>query len=158
MKSSLISLSLLMVLGTLVCLADDRPIVFDGAFWHTLTKDDKVFFVTGFVEGNRIGFTQGKYMAVDALMDIPGVKGPRSEAAKHTPNNVDTSPYGFGLILDGVDECYKDFRNRNVEVDMCIAWAVAGLQGDDDKSREAWMEAVRQDTAAAMAAKAKAKQ
>jgi hypothetical protein len=116
---------------------------------------EKIYFISGFAAGNRVGFSQGKYMAVSALMDIPGVKGARGEAAKHTPNNVDASPYSFGQISDGVDECYKDFRNRDVEVDMCIAWAVDGIQGDDDKSREAWIEGVRQDTAAAIAAKAK---
>jgi hypothetical protein len=157
MKLFHISSALLVTLSSLVCFADDRPIVFDGTFWHTLTKSEKGLFVAGFVEGNGIGFAQGKSAATNALIDIHGVKGARADAAIQVSNNLDPSRYSFGLIADGVDDCYKDFRNRDVEVDMCIAWAVDGIQGDDDKSREAFLESVRQSVTAAKAG-AKAKQ
>ena len=144
MKSSLISLSLLTALMCPTCLAEEQGVVINGAFWHTLTKAEKGYFVAGYVVGNQLGFAQGRTAAVNDLMDVHGVAGARAERALKATNNLDASPFTFGQISDGVDECYKDFRNREVEVDMCIAWAVDGIQGDDDKSRESFLESVRE--------------
>jgi hypothetical protein len=157
MRLSYVNLLLWMALMCPTCLAEERGVVINGAFWHTLTKAEKGFFVAGYVVGNQLGFAQGRAAAVNDLMDIHGVAGARAERALKTTNNLDAGPFTFGQISDGVDECYKDFRNREVEVDMCIAWAVDGIQGDDDKSREAFLESVRESEAAAKA-KAKASQ
>lgn len=144
-----VGLLLLMLLGTAASRADDRSLAIDGVYWHSLTTDEKVHFIQGFIVGNNIGFGLGKYLGVNALIDIPGVKGARAEAAMHTANTVDATPYTFGQLKDGIDECYKDFRNRDLDVDVCFSWAVSGIRGDDDQSRKNFLDLSRQAAAQA---------
>jgi len=58
-----VPLHLLVVLFPLLCLAAHAQSQFDGDFWLTMSKDTKLLYVVGFVDGRNHGVNE----AADAL-------------------------------------------------------------------------------------------
>jgi hypothetical protein len=115
----------------------------DGSYWEQLTEKEKVAYIVGYVDGRDDGYKQGKYQALLAVIDVPGVRGAPSEKAAALSDSSSGIPYTFGQLVDGIDACYKDFRNRLLQVSTCYKWAVDGIQGKDDKTREIYLETIR---------------
>ncbi len=45
--------------------------------------------------------------------------------------------------MQGMDECYKDFRNQKLTVDICFDWTILGVHGVSDAVREDYLEFMR---------------
>jgi hypothetical protein len=104
----------------------------DGVFWKGLDESAKVRFLEGYSAGWYFGFNRGQHVANPA------------EKSKGSASVVeDLSDITFGTLVEGVDKCYADFRNSNLLVSDCVAWAALGVHGVNDKDREGFLETVR---------------
>ena len=64
--------------------------------------------------------------------------GLRLKELKNDPHDLT-----FGTVVEGVDKCYDDFRNANLDVSLCIDWTVRGVKGDADAQREQHLASAR---------------
>jgi hypothetical protein len=113
--------------------AEDRSITMDGTYWKGLTHEQKVNFIEGYTEGWEFGFDRGQY-AADPNLKVAKVVGTEDE---------DTSGITFGTLVEGVDKCYDDYRNSNISVKYCVAWATMGIHGVKASALENLMVAMR---------------
>jgi hypothetical protein len=84
----------------------------------TKTKDAKILYVVGFVDGRNHGINE----AADAFgtkLDDPRLSKLASEVT-------------VGQIIDGADEFYKDWRNRKVLLRHAMEYVMDEAQGKDD--------------------------
>jgi len=58
-------------------------------------------------------------------------------------SDEDPSNMTFGQLRDGIDECFKDFRNQSLLIEDCANWAALGANGASDSEREAVLELLR---------------
>ncbi len=91
---------------------------FDGDFWLQRTHDAKLVYVVGLVDGRSHGIND----AAEAL----GTKVEDPRLAKLA------SEVTVGQIVDGVDEFYKDWRNRKVVLRHAMEYVLDEAQGTDD--------------------------
>jgi hypothetical protein len=130
-------IALLLLLTASVSRADDRSITTDGVFWNKLTDSMKVAFLVGYSSGYLSSSTDvgGQLIKRNQLTQ---------EALKALTKDRDPNAISFGTLEDGVDACYKDFRNERVSVNVCIDWVVMGVNGDSDSARSQFLEWARQ--------------
>jgi hypothetical protein len=115
----------------------------DGTIWPHLTGEERLAVVQGYIDGRRAGFSLGKAAALQALADVPGVNGVRRTNAATREDHFSGDKYSLVQLTDGVNECYKDFRNQRLPLDMCYLWTVMGIKGESDAGREKFLESVR---------------
>jgi hypothetical protein len=133
-----------LLLGSVSLWGDDSSrLAIDGTYWAKLTVNQKVPFMIGYVDGRDEGFEQGKLQALNLLIDVSGVKGEPSKRVLALTDYSSGTPYLFGQLVDGVDTCYKDFRNQSLTVNDCYTWTVYGIRGESDKQREEFLEILR---------------
>jgi len=111
-------LPLFAVLSLLLCLPLNAQSDFDGDFWIPRTKDAKLMYVVGFVDGRNDGIND----AADAL----GTKIDDPRVSKLG------SAITVGQLIDGLDEFYKDWRNRKVLLRDAIQYVEDEANGKDD--------------------------
>jgi hypothetical protein len=93
---------------------------FDGDFWIPKTKELKILYVVGFVDGRNDGINEAAE-ALGAKIDDPRLSKLASEVTA-------------GQTVDGVDEFYKDWRNRKVLLRDAMQYAMDEAQGKDDSN------------------------
>jgi hypothetical protein len=102
----------------LLCITSFGQSQFDGDSWIPKLQDAKILYVVGFVDGRNDGIND----AAEALgTDIYNPKISKL-ASKVT----------VGQIVDGVDEFYKDWRNRKVLLRHAMQYVMDEAQGKDD--------------------------
>lgn len=115
----------------------------------------------------RLGFASGYAMAMIRVQDIEGFrcladknggklpeKYPGDEALKGcTSQDPRLAPYDFGDIRfgqlsEGIDEFYKDFRNKGIDITMAMTYVRDELKGKPTKELEEeltkWRSAVKE--------------
>lgn len=102
----------------LLCVASHAQSQFDGDFWIPKTKDAKILYVVGFVDGRNHGINEAAD-AFNTKVDDPRLSKLASEVT-------------VGQIIDGVDEFYKDWRNRKVVLRHAMEYVMDEAQGKDD--------------------------
>jgi hypothetical protein len=107
-----------LVFCPLLCVASHAQSQFDGDFWIPSTKDAKIFYVVGFVDGRNHGINE----AADAL---------NTKLADPRLSKL-ASEVTVGQIVDGVDEFYKGWRNRKVLLRHAMEYVMDEAQGKDD--------------------------
>jgi hypothetical protein len=93
-------LPLFAALSLLLCLPVHAQSDFDGDFWMPCTQDAKLMYVIGFVDGRN-----------DGINDLAEVLGTTTDDPRVSKLG---SKITTGQMVDGVDEFYKDWRNRKV--------------------------------------------
>jgi hypothetical protein len=111
-------LPLFAALSLLMCLPVQAQSDFDGDFWITKNEAVKVSYVLGFIDGRNDGIND----AADAL----GTKIDDPRVAKLA------SRVTLRQIVDGVDEFYKDWRNRKVLLRDTMQYVEDEANGKDD--------------------------
>jgi hypothetical protein len=125
-------------------LPQDRTInTINGTDWSRFTDRERLIAVQGYIDGRRAGFSLGKAAALQALADVPAVKGVRATTASKEEDPFSGDKDSLAQLKEGIDECYKDFRNQGLPLDMCYLWTVRGIQGASDADREKFLEDVR---------------
>src|ERR1700722_4184936 len=114
----LYELPLLATLLLLPCLPLQAQSDFDGDFWLPRTKDAKIMYVVGFIDGRNDGINDAAE-ALGTKVDDPRVAKLASEIT-------------VGQIVDGVDEFYKDWRNRKVLLRHAMEYVEDEAKGKDD--------------------------
>lgn len=89
----------------------------DGEFWKTKSRDLKVVYATGFVDGRNEGVNEAAGALGTNVFD-PKIA---TLASKVT----------VGQIVDGLDEFYEDYRNARILVRHAIEYVVMEAQGED---------------------------
>jgi hypothetical protein len=97
----------------------------------------------GFIDGFGSGYTEGKAEA--SLIYDPAQTGPKMAAIRNKHSDEDPSNMTFGQLRDGIDECFKDFRNQSLLIEDCAGWAALGANGASDSEREAVLEILRKE-------------
>ena len=98
----------------------------DGNWWRTLSETQRVFVCTGMFEGVRTARTILAQENQDAI-DQKYTASVRSLFAGIT----------IGQCVDGVNEFYKDFRNRTIEIPVAfwiVAWQTKGATDEQVKA------------------------
>lgn len=101
-----------------LCLPLHTQSDFDGDFWKARTQDAKLTYVVGFVDGRNDGINA----AAEALGT--NIDDPRISKLG--------SAISVAQIVDGVDEFYKDWRNRKVLLRDAMQYVVDEANGKDD--------------------------
>lgn len=123
--------------------ADD--LVQNGNFWLTQTPASHVDYILGFTEGMQLGrnFSEwnwdatskdGQYKAVAALNSY------NAETQKYMSN------IAVGQIVDGLNQFYSDFRNRNIMIHDAVWLVLEQIAGTPDSqlNLESWRKNSRQ--------------
>lgn len=142
------ALVLLVLAGTSV--ADGQEQTNNGYWWVDQSPTFKIGFATGYA------------MAMTANSDAAGF---RCIAAKHggiipqqVPSNeeldaclqspevmaLDFGKIRMGQLVDGVDEFYKDFRNKSIDIGYAMYYVRDELKGKTDKELAAELAGWRQ--------------
>ena len=113
----------------------------NGSFWKALSKTQKIGFVQGYSMGYTQGFFEGKVGALDVV-------DPQKQSTNYVNALIATpklNPNGrtFTQLADGIDQCFKDFRNINLPISACVNWTIRGLNGESDFDREQFLETAR---------------
>jgi hypothetical protein len=101
-----------------LCLPSQAQSDFDGDFWIPKNQDVKLSYVVGFVDGRNDGINEAAE-AVGTKIDDPRLSKLASEVT-------------VGQIVDGVDEFYKDWRNRKVLLRDAMQYVEDEAKGKDD--------------------------
>jgi hypothetical protein len=102
-----------LVFFPLLCVALHAQSQFDGDFWVSKTKD-------------AVGFVDGRNQGINEAAEAFNTKIEDSRLAKLA------SEVTVGQIVDGVDEFYKDWRNRRVVLRHAMEYVMDEAQGKDD--------------------------
>lgn len=91
---------------------------FDGDFWQAKVRDLKLIYVVGFFDGRNSGVNEAARNLGTTVLD-QRLKGLASRVT-------------VGQIVDGLDEFYKDWRNRRIFIRDAIPFVIAQAEGKDD--------------------------
>ncbi len=111
-------LPLFAALSLLLCLPVHAQSDFDGDFWIPRTQDTKLMYVIGFVDGRN-----------DGINDLAEVLGTTIDDPRVSKLG---SKITTGQMVDGVDEFYKDWRNRQVLLRDAMQYVEDEARGKDD--------------------------
>jgi hypothetical protein len=127
---------------TSVCLCSGQEkLILNGTYWNGMPVMQRLGFIQGYSHGYDQGLTDGKWIAIGVL--------DHKLAGPNTPTAIEaespTSPDGItvGQLVEGVDLCYKDFRNTQLPISACVQWAVMGVKGRSDAERETVLQSGR---------------
>lgn len=134
------ALMILVLAGTAHGQEQDR----NGYWWVNRSQDFKLGFVTGFA----MAMTGNSDAAVlRCLEDKPDKTSAEAwKTCMQTPAVIGLSYNGLrmGQLVDGVDEFYKDFRNKGILVDVALRYVKDELRGMTDKELQDELAVFRQ--------------
>jgi hypothetical protein len=122
----------------------------DGYWWSGESESFKLGFATGYamamtgnsdaavlrcIEAKNGGTLPEKYPGNEALI-----------ACQQTPEveGLNYSNLQIGQLVEGLDEFYKEFRNKNILVDVAMRYVKDELRGKSTKELEDELAAFRQ--------------
>lgn len=131
-----IALLALVVLGTWRSHAQQPP-PHNGYWWVDESQDFKVGFANGYAlamndDADAAGL---RCLAAKNGGTIPE-KAPKDADLDACLQSPEVQYYAFNLhigqLVDGVDEFYKDFRNKNIQVELAMRYVRDQLKGKSD--------------------------
>jgi hypothetical protein len=129
----------------LICLlavsvhAEDRVLNEDGTFWRSLPAAQRIYFVMGYAHGYMAGSSDMRSRVV--FLPSTSVKSAHEVGGLSLTDSP--GEITFNTLVDGVNKCYEDFRNRRLDVETCLDWTVRGVNGESDESRESFLVGMR---------------
>ncbi|WP_155774371.1 hypothetical protein [Burkholderia pseudomultivorans] len=123
--------------------ADD--LIQNGNFWSTQSASSHLDYVLGFMEGMRLGanFSQWKW-------DVMSKDGRSKAGSALDSYNTESQKYltnvTVGQIVDGLNQFYSDFRNRNIMIHDAVWLVLEQISGvpDNQLHLESWRKYSRQ--------------
>jgi hypothetical protein len=130
------SLVLVLCLASHIAAAVERR---DGNWWIPLSENLKLAYITGFFDGTHLGrafsahdFTNTTTrLAIEASFD--------KNADKYLGNVTNDQ------LVDGLNDFYKDFRNRRIRVNDATWVVVNDISGTPKEQLAAIIDALRRD-------------
>ena len=124
----------------------------NGYWWVDKSLDFKLGFATGYVVAmvNATDSAAFRCLAAQNGGTLPK-KYPGDEALKACQKEAEAVFVYFGGIpmgqlVDGVDEFYKDFRNKNLQIELAMLYVRDALKGKPDKELQDELSGWRQTT------------
>jgi hypothetical protein len=115
----------------------------DGNWWNDSGEGFRVGFVTGYLMSmNTVGDVAITRCMLDRGYNLQMEPKALQELMNSCSQTPEAKPYqaysGFtvGQWKDGIDEFYKDFRNRSLGVQLAIRWVNEQLHGTAAKELE----------------------
>jgi hypothetical protein len=107
----------------------------DGNWWREQSYSDKITYMVGFFDGMDLGREFSFWKSVDDKVCAPKIM-----ESYDSYNDKYMKGVTNGQLVDGLDDFYKDYRNRRIKVHNAV-WlvsnAIAGTsQADLDKRVE----------------------
>ena len=131
----------LVLLGAGIAHGEDQlPKSHEGYWWADKSDSAKVHFVAGYIEamtriqdelwmgciGTKSGGTVPAKVPPDEVL----------EACGQTVTRYNFGNIRFGQMSEGVDAFYKDFRNKNININLAMNYVRDQLKGKSDKELE----------------------
>jgi hypothetical protein len=115
----------------------------DGNWWNSLDDDFKYSYIVGIYDGLLLG-NNFSLWGISSKTDCDCV----SEAISsfYDYNHTYMSNVTNGQIVDGLNEFYKDFRNRRIRVGGAIWIVVKDIAGTPKEEMEKLIESWRANT------------
>jgi len=103
----------------------------NGFWWLNSSETFKVGFVSGYVEAINRAYQSTKWRCLGESLESK-TKWTEKEAAECVSPVAayDFTNIRFGQLVDGVDEFYKDFRNKNIHINAALDYVRDQLRGD----------------------------
>lgn len=115
----------------------------DGFMWLDMNSSTKIGYVMGFCAGANVA---------SGLWDSVNDEGPVKLSAKQKRLASRASDYTglkFGQLVDGLDEFYRDFRNKQIQVEDAMAYVRNEIQGDTQDLLEKELTVLRKSATSA---------
>jgi hypothetical protein len=111
----------------------------DGNWWNDLDDSFRGHYVLGFMDGIRLGNHFSHWgMSENESKECTGAVGDSFS----TMENQYLSKLTVRQLKDGLDDFYKDYRNRRIKTDGAVWLVVQGISGVPSdtlqKSIDAW--------------------
>ena len=114
----------------------------DGNWWRGLSKDFKGAYVAGLFDGAFVGYDYSYWNLAAESTDKPCVDKMTesfNDNLRHLKNKKS------GQIADGLDEFYKDFRNRSIRVRNAISYISLEISGASKEKLEKVLRDLRKE-------------
>jgi len=118
----------------------------DGYWWSVSTPSFKLGFVSGYVVAkDEAGVKEMAQCAgfVDMLKDKYPGQNLFQKLCTEPTNGADFDGITMGQFVDGVDEFYKDFRNKQLDVSWALQYVRDQVRGKPAKELEVELTAWR---------------
>jgi hypothetical protein len=106
----------------------------DGNWWNTLPPAAKSYYILGALDGTSLGSA----FTYPPVVEVNGKETPNSAAARNKAADLfDANAMRYianlkaGQIRDGLDEFYKDFRNRAIMLRGALEVVLRQIAGED---------------------------
>jgi hypothetical protein len=141
-------LLLLAFLGTMASRGQDQN--HNGYWWADRSKEFKVGFTSGYAMAMVNAYDRS---ALRCFADKNGGTVPEKypgnevlEACRGVVTPFDFNNFQFGQLADGVDEFYKDFRNKTIDIVPVMFYVRDQLKGRPAKELENELESMRRSS------------
>ena len=130
-STTFLAVALVFVLANFATAQNDRR---DGNWWNARTAAYKTAFITGLFDGMELGKVvaqpivqtrPGGGLNQDQLKEFDVIEARFRERAEKYFGKVTN-----GQVSDGLDEFYKDFRNRAIPVHHAVDVVVRQISGE----------------------------
>src|SRR5260370_18181014 len=114
----------------------------NGYWWAKQSENLKLGFISGYVSDMTLVYNRTTIMCLaEKNLDLPPEKRLTDDvlnACAQTPMAMQSNFTGirFGQLLEGVDDFYKDFRNKGVYVTAALFYVRDELKGKPAKELE----------------------
>lgn len=130
MKTRISFMLFLMFFATNVCRPETSDITRNGYWWQGMSPQFKLGFISGYVLAESGGHE------VAALKCLAAKPKPITDEVINSCDNdpiallfTDFSNIHFGQLLEGTDEFYKDFKNKNLSIGTALHYVRDELKG-----------------------------
>jgi hypothetical protein len=105
----------------------------NGFWWNDTARNFRLGYISGYIQA-MVNFEDA--VTLRCLADRHGGVLPKEypgnaalDACAKTAARYDFGELPFGQCLDGVDDFYKDFRNRGIHIDVAMDYVRDQLKG-----------------------------
>ena len=138
------------LIGSLIAFLGVPPIVtksdaqeekpYNGNWWLARREDQRIYIVAGFTEGMELG-NDFSFWRLNEGEKLKGCISASISTYRDTFNKY-LAQVTVGQIVDGLDELYKDYRNRLIPLYGAVWIVLQGIAGEPkdklDLSIENW--------------------
>lgn len=148
-------LSILLLTGNAAKGADIRLTRFDGNWWNSQTRSDKLSYVVGFFDGQTYAYRTFDWAMVLAIGDpkTPEKFDPVRRRILVEASDLATKAFDrdfgnvtAGQLVAGLDTIYADYRNTRIKPTNAILVVIRSIGGSSDAVIAKMLEHWRQES------------
>lgn len=119
--------------------ASAQALVVNGNFWQSQSAASHTDYILGFIDGMRLG-NNFSYWATDIHTKEGAARAESATSSYDTETKRYMSNVTVGQIVDGLNQFYSDFRNRNIMIHDAVWLVLEQIAGTPDSGLniESW--------------------